>query len=58
MPPPADVPRLEGERVVLRGARLDDFGGRIRCGQHPEIVRMFGGQISHGRADRRGTSVV
>jgi [ribosomal protein S5]-alanine N-acetyltransferase len=44
-----EVPRIIGERVVLRGPVVDDVDGRRRCGQHPEIVRMFGGAISEAR---------
>ena len=45
-----EVPRLIGDRVVLRGPVAGDIDGRRRCGEHPEIVRMFGAEISEARA--------
>jgi RimJ/RimL family protein N-acetyltransferase len=44
-----EVAQLVGERVLLRGIREEDIEGRIRCGQHPEIVRMFGGTLDSPR---------
>ena len=45
-----EVPRIIGERVLLRGPVVDDVDGRRICGQHPEIVRMFGGEIGQARS--------
>jgi [ribosomal protein S5]-alanine N-acetyltransferase len=44
-----EVAQLVGERVLLRGIREDDIEGRMRCGQDPEIVRMFGGTLDSPR---------
>ena len=44
-----EVAQLVGERVLLRGICEDDIKGRMRCGQDPEIVRMFGGTLDSPR---------
>ena len=44
-----EVAQLVGEQVLLRAIREGDIEGRIRCGQHPEIVRMFGGTLDSPR---------
>lgn len=36
-------PNLQGRRVILRSAVPRDVDDRLSCGQHPEIVRMYGG---------------
>ena len=40
---PAQTPRLRTPRTVLRPFGPQDVEGRARCGEDPEIVRMFGG---------------
>lgn len=40
---PEQTPCLRSARVLLRPFEPSDVDGRVRCGRHPEIVRMFGG---------------
>ena len=39
---PEQTPCLRSARVLLRPFEPSDVDGRVRCGRHPEIVRMFG----------------
>ena len=42
-----DIPKLTGNRVLLRPFRRSDVAGRFALGRSPEIVRSFGGD-PHG----------
>lgn len=44
------VPTLQGETVLLRPPRIEDAAARLALGNHPEIVRMYGGGRERARA--------
>lgn len=43
---PDHTPTLRSQRVLIRPFQPEDAQGRARCGNDPDIIRMFGGSPS------------